>query len=776
MVAALAITPPPRVYAYPEMAGSCGRPVGSHLPNAADGLGDGGFVVGIAQVYPPGRGALSIGNVTLSHRDGPRKLSGFLLRAVDAETMEELGTFSSLPDNTMLYEGCRRKAAAVCHVDKRSMSEKKKFHRKKDAGAKHWSPGDPVDLPARMQLTWPADQNVRLLFWAVTGHHNFLFAQANTGPAMAPSSQTDPRLMQAGCTHAALSPSAMALSLCGLGAVAILGALPQVRYSLWLRGKVTPYVHLITLGGADYGLGGWSRGRTAAALLWMCAQGGALFVAVQLIPGFPLQATVGRGLGTLAAAGFCVVLVPVSRFSLWPRLLGVSYERAVTWHRLLGVWTLAASGVHGVLMINDYDVPEIFSTTHSCYGWGNFWGTLCGAAAALLLVLSAGPVRRRAYRLFHVAHILLAPAVIVSACLHVTDMVYWVVPPVILEVTCNVVARLVERRRAGGAELLSATTFANSRFLKLRLRAPHICATLDRRQRQSGWAAGPPSALGSWIYVSMRGEGWAEAVDPHPFSIAGLGPATDELSLLVKVNARESCWTEQLLRMVKSGEDRPSDVGSMGAGLLSAPTNRLRLCVEGPYGAPSLPLDRCSTLVCVGGGIGVTPLLPILTLSAHEDRSEDIDQQPVLRREHCLRELRRLVFVWVVRDMADFECAADILAGVAVSQQQQQQTNTERALHPRVDVHLHCTRTVGGQDEDATVAGHPVRQGRPDISVLIHDAHADSTRSLKEPGAQVAPNVIPTMAFVCGPSSLVSQVHDAGESCKVAVHDETFLM
>ena len=43
----------------------------------------------------------------------------------------------------------------------------------------------------------------------------------------------------------------------------------------------------------------------------------------------------------------------------------------------------------------------------------------------------------------------------------------------------------------------------------------------------------PYLRLGSWVWLSVAGDS-ADCYDPHPFSIAGLGP-DNELKLLIKV-------------------------------------------------------------------------------------------------------------------------------------------------------------------------------------------------------------------------------------------------
>ncbi len=60
--------------------------------------------------------------------------------------------------------------------------------------------------------------------------------------------------------------------------------------------------------------------------------------------------------------------------------------------------------------------------------------------------------------------------------------------------------------------------------------------------------------------------------------------------------------------------------------------------MEGPYGRLGLGLGRYSTLVCVSGGIGVTPAALLLDLALH----------PPSRRA-LLPRLRHLVWVWTVQ-------------------------------------------------------------------------------------------------------------------------------
>ena len=99
--------------------------------------------------------------------------------------------------------------------------------------------------------------------------------------------------------------------------------------------------------------------------------------------------------------------------------------------------------------------------------------------------------------------------------------------------------------------------------------------------------------------------------------------------------------------------------------------------LDGPHGRPTLRLDRCSTLVLFGGGIGCTPLLPVLSIAAAgPDKIATI-----------LPSLRHLVFVWSVRSPGCFELAAEELRQAAAAIRRSE-------THPTIEVSLHLTAGV----------------------------------------------------------------------------------
>ena len=552
--------------AYPEMAGSCGRPAGKHLPNEAD-TSDGGFAVDMMESVAIAGGAEQrSARVTLSHRSRT-SLKGFLLRAVDTQTLAELGSFTELPPSTMLYEGCARPAAAVCQQGKGGHDRRRRRRLDEEHGKHHDKHDDKshVALPAHMMVTWPADRELRLMFWAVDDKHRYYLAQttsAPAGPFSAAASELDPRLKS--CPREALPLPVIAASLAGFVLVVVLAAIPAVRrhpalakvavrhrtsQDLLPEGLMKLLPTLLQEIVRHYGgVGGWTLGQVGVVGLWLCAQGVAVAIAVGGVRGFPWDAVVVRVLGKLAASGFVILLLPITRSSVWPKLLGLSYERAVLWHRLASAFTLCVTGAHGIGMVKDYGFQESFSAEANCFGLGNLYGTLIFGAGGLLFVLSQAPVRRHSYRTFSMAHKVLVPAVLVLSCLHVSKLIYFLFPPIVLEIAYNRIGRRIQYRRS--VQITEARVIPDGVIL-LRLRAPHIVAEIGQRGCDG---------LGSWVWLAVAGNN-ADRLNPHPFSVAGIDSSTNELKLLIKVGKTGS-WTSSLAKKVNESSTTYTDGGS----------------------------------------------------------------------------------------------------------------------------------------------------------------------------------------------------------------------
>ncbi|KAL0694879.1 hypothetical protein Bca4012_062059 [Brassica carinata] len=112
----------------------------------------------------------------------------------------------------------------------------------------------------------------------------------------------------------------------------------------------------------------------------------------------------------------------------------------------------------------------------------------------------------------------------------------------------------------------------------------------------------------------------------HPFSITS-APGDDQLSVHIRTLGD---WTEELQRVLTVGKDLSTCM--IGRSKFSASGNtdssqRPKLLVDGPYGAPAQDYRNYDVLLLIGLGIGATPFISILKDLLNNSREEQTDNE-----------------------------------------------------------------------------------------------------------------------------------------------------
>ena len=123
--------------------------------------------------------------------------------------------------------------------------------------------------------------------------------------------------------------------------------------------------------------------------------------------------------------------MPNARTSLFLKLTGVPFERAVRYHKLTAALGVLAGLIH-LLMVNKTTKDILFSTAP--YGRENvipLYGALSFFTFSAMSLFAFEPVRKVQYELFIVFHYLYIPALI-FLILHVPYAVYGFIPGFVL--------------------------------------------------------------------------------------------------------------------------------------------------------------------------------------------------------------------------------------------------------------------------------------------------------------------------------------------------------
>lgn len=368
--------------------------------------------------------------------------------------------------------------------------------------------------------------------------------------------------------------------------------------------------------------------------------------------------------------GLC--LLPIARQSLWLNAAAAGYPEGIAFHRVTGWWCVAQVVIHTVC----YTVDEILEAMSDYESWksaaggdrqhhdhssnhtgahnhthhtpvhhtergpttpGGFDGTkwhaawsavkvffwpweerlndetgkpepntegvfilagLIGTLAAIALAVFALPrVRRARYDLFYLVHLPMAGLFIVLGAVHEFEMQVYVLP--------GLVTYFLDR-----TDFLNRT--ATTRFHRVVGRIRVMSADwirLDLVGDLAGMIRSEGAYGTQWTYLRVPALG----SESHAFSLA-----SRSLSIVIKGNGD---WTKRLhalavtqAREALSATATAADgaAGSDGEQLLTNVTTDLICEADGVYGNVSPPWRCFSHVLLIGGGVGITPWLPMM--------------------------------------------------------------------------------------------------------------------------------------------------------------------
>lgn len=174
-----------------------------------------------------------------------------------------------------------------------------------------------------------------------------------------------------------------------------------------------------------------------------------------------------------------------------------------------------------------------------------------------------------------------------------------------------------------------------------------------------------------------------------------------------------------------------------------APSPPLRVCIDGPWGAPTQNVGDYDVAVLIGAGVGATPMAAVLRAAAHELLNARCGTCGAINERALRLRQQKIHLVWVAQRVAGTEWLVSLLASLAAADDGN-----------RFNLALHVTRDTEAAVSAARASAGPagdfhVEAGRPDWGTLL-------TRVADE--ARDVPGVARVGVFVCGPHALAVQV------------------
>jgi predicted ferric reductase len=310
--------------------------------------------------------------------------------------------------------------------------------------------------------------------------------------------------------------------------------------------------------------------------------------------------------------------------SIFNFLFGLSFERMVPIHNLASLVTVILSLFHGYVAYvygggdsgdssggggsRDRRLSSDGESQFALYGpspqvWKFMWDGGINTSGSLIIVCLVGLValsffrvfRKYCFELWLYSHIFLALGVIIFGFLHsvgilVVALVWW---------GLDLLLRYAVMTCCRSPSTAATLTKLSEDLVEIRFRKP------------AGFSYHP----GQFVQLSVPDIG---PLQFHPITISS-APYEKDVTFHIRALGH---WSRRLVELA----DRK---------------NEARVLLEGPYGNLSMDLEndqRYPVVVCVSGGIGVTPCLSVARQLWHEHS-----------KGH--RKLSKLHFVWTVRDL-----------------------------------------------------------------------------------------------------------------------------
>jgi len=408
-----------------------------------------------------------------------------------------------------------------------------------------------------------------------------------------------------------------------------------------------------------------------------------------------------RTWGQTAVLYMGLLFLPATKNSLWIKALGVSWERGLWVHRMLGILCLVCMVCHFMTywvrfieldvfphdafsFLQYYQINEAIGAPPTGEPYGNYTiGMMQLVAYPAIIMMSVSAWFRHGkgqsweyFKYLHYLFLVLVPATL----LHAPGSWFYLLGGIafyLIDASIRFVGAV-----SPSAKLLSVSVSeAESGFTLL---------TFNKSHDEPGQFA--------WIRVPMISD-W----EWHPFSISS-APSDGQIKMCIK-NMGPGTWTDQLCSLARDAE------GS---------EDPWPIQLDGPYGPPLLPLlaDHAGALL-LAGGVGITqPHSVFRELAAYYKESKALPGG-----------LKFVKLIWVARSDKTFQVfsssISECLEGIPESV---------------MSVELYAT-----QPSSETSGSIPVKQGRPKFGELF-DA---GTKAL---------TVDETLfAQACGPATMVDE-------------------
>ncbi|ETP09257.1 hypothetical protein F441_14868 [Phytophthora nicotianae CJ01A1] len=296
----------------------------------------------------------------------------------------------------------------------------------------------------------------------------------------------------------------------------------------------------------------------------------------------------GNALGFNCLFNMGLLFIPATRNNIWMEFMNISYANGIKFHRWLGVAAILTGIIHcGCYYYNWLQDGRWKQMTLPCWDcslrertgrkiWVNVFGELALLCFLVIGVTSIPWIRRKMYNFFYNVHQLFFLAILFTT-LHWSRAVWFLLPSVVVYLVSRVLSH------CNGASSVKVVEFTALSPSLCKLVIAHTPSERGRYQ------------VGQFVYLNVPA---ISRLEWHAFTIAS-SPKTsykssNTMTILIKALGD---WTEKLVVYQQ---------------VCTRCSIEPEVYVDGYYGVSLEMYKSYSTVVLIGGGVGISPLLGLL--------------------------------------------------------------------------------------------------------------------------------------------------------------------
>lgn len=299
------------------------------------------------------------------------------------------------------------------------------------------------------------------------------------------------------------------------------------------------------------------------------------------------------------------VLLPITRNSLWIIYFNLHHQKLKLIHRYIAVLTLISVIIKVVLILCYKPFSYLFIYRNTMTNGSPLWGTISSLSVILLFVFASQCIRDKCFEIFYFNHRFLAILMIVSASLHYTSSLFYLLPAVIFYVI-DLILRITNVRHVIYVKIKKFGIKEENTLCSI------IYLTLKKQIK---------IPAGSYFFLCFKD---ISSTQWHPLSLIS---QTSTTLVFCAKDQGEGTWTHQLLL---------NDINQTR--LSQQLFNTKSIVLQGPYTHKTLKFksEKYKYIFAIAGGIGITPVISVL---------QYLNEQYELRK---IRSIKKIIFIWIV--------------------------------------------------------------------------------------------------------------------------------